>query len=428
MFLLKGYAGTGKTTLMGALIRWLHTVNRKTVLLAPTGRAAKVLARHSGFPASTIHRRIYAVKEGDNGRLITTLVDNKSERTFFICDEASMIGLHDGASNRSLIEDLLSYVYSGSRCRLIFIGDEAQLPPVSHDFSPALDPEYMRKICSGPIYSALLKEVVRQSAESCILENATQIRNDLLSEQMRIALRVDPDRGVHLTDGYELEDELSAAFLGKDEEDAIVICRSNKDAYAFNQQIRTRLLDRDEEVAPGDRMMIVKNNYFWKIPGKKGHFLANGDMFYIERILDRVSFGPFNFVEATVCLPDDDTSLDLILMCNSLAYEGPSIPGKELFRLREHMIESGVLDPGEAREKFFQNPYFNALQIKYAYAITCHKSQGGQWPVVFIHQGYLNDEMLNVSLLRWLYTALTRATDHVRLVGFAPQFLVESKD
>lgn len=427
VFILKGYAGTGKTTLMGCLIRWFHSVDRKTVLLAPTGRSAKVLAAHSGYPASTIHRRIYSVKDDGSGRMSMELMANKSERTIFIVDEASMIGdasQSDGYFNRSLIHDLIAYVNSGEKCRLILIGDDAQLPPVGMDLSPALDKNELSQITMRPVFDYTLREVVRQDKASLILENATKLREDIASEQWeRLSLLTDRNRDVTILEQDELEDELNNAF-NPDTNEALIICRSNKDANQFNLQIRVRIFDRQQIIESGDRLMVVKNNYHWKIPGRRQNFLANGDMLNIDRVYAITEYGEFQFAECQVSLVDEEIgSFNLILLLNSLQFEGPNLPAKELKRLRQTMIDSGGLDPNESFEKFFQNPYFNAVQVKYAYAVTCHKSQGGQWSKIFLFQGYLTDEMLNKALYRWIYTAITRATSHLHLIGFHPKFL-----
>ena len=427
-FILKGYAGTGKTTLMGALIRWLHSVQRKTVLMAPTGRSAKVLAAHSGYPASTIHRRIYTVKKDDTGRMRMELVQNKSEKTIFIVDEASMIGDASADTNsngRSLLADLLEYVYSGERCRLILIGDNAQLPPVGMDLSPALNDKKVESILGGPVYQFELTSVVRQKKDSLILSNATEIRNQIRTGQFaELKINVNRHLDVREIEMVELEDELMSCFDRHDSNQSIIVTRSNKDAYQFNMQIRNRIFERESEIESGDRIMIVKNNYYWKIPGRRQNFLANGDMVIVDRVHAIVEFGNYRFAECMVQLADEETDpFHLIVLLNSIEYQGPSIPSKELFSMREEMIRSGVLDSSEAQEKFFQNPYFNAVQIKYAYAVTCHKSQGGQWQNVFVYQGYLTEEMLDLGYYRWLYTAITRATERLNLVGFHEQFI-----
>ncbi|MDB9701516.1 AAA family ATPase [Salibacteraceae bacterium] len=427
-FILKGYAGTGKTTLMGCLIRWLHSVNRKTVLLAPTGRSAKVLSAHSGYGASTIHRRIYAVKSDDFGKFSMHLIANKSERTIFIVDEASMIGdasQQEGANGRSLISDLVEYVYSGERCRLILIGDEAQLPPVGMELSPALDKKAMAGIVGGPVFQNTLRSVVRQEDGSLVLENATKIRNQI-SEGVTGDLKivVDPKRSVEVIDSYDLEDRLASAFSSERAVDSIIICKSNKEAFQFNSQIRAQILDRETEIESGDRLMIVKNNYFWKIPGRRQNFLANGDMIFVERMHTVETFGPFRFADCEVSLVDEEVPpFHMILLLNAIDFQGPAIPARELFKLREEMIKSGIVDAADPQERFFQNPYFNAAQVKYAYAVTCHKSQGGQWANVFVLQGYLTEEMINKSYYRWLYTAITRATEKLGLIGFHADFI-----
>lgn len=429
-FILKGYAGTGKTTLVGALIRWLHTMKRKTVLMAPTGRSAKVLSQHSGYSASTIHRKIYSVKQNEQGRISMQLAVNTAKKTIFIVDEASMIGdnsTEEGLSSRSLLQDLIEFVYSGERCRLILIGDDAQLPPVGLDLSPALDPVAMAKIFHGPIFHTTLTEVVRQQQASLILTNATALRKQIgAGDFEQLALKIAHREQVQSLDALQLGEYLESSFGRDDDTDSVIICRSNKDANAFNHQIRTRILQRESEIAAGDRLMIVKNNYFWELPGQRQNFLANGDMITVDRVYAIETYGPFRFARCQVRFSDDsELNFELILLLNSLDVATPNIPTKELFILRESLIESGEIDPMEARERFFKNPYFNAVQVKYAYAVTCHKSQGGQWNEVFIYQGYLTDEMIDRSYYRWLYTAITRATTQVWLVGFHPQFLSE---
>jgi exodeoxyribonuclease V len=429
-FILRGYAGTGKTTLMGALIRWFHSVKRKTVLMAPTGRSAKVLASHSGYSASTIHRKIYAFKQDEFGKFSMQLNHNKAEKTMFIVDEASMIGdggVEDGSRGRSLLDDLLEFVYSGERCRLILIGDDAQLPPVGMELSPALDKKRLSSLLRGPVFQTVLTHVVRQEETSLILKNATAIRqniNEKNFKELKIETRHVED--VFQVEPDELEDRLSSAFNRDSSNESIIICRSNKDANAFNHQIRNRILMRETEIDAGDRLMIVKNNYFWRVPGRRQNFLANGDMLHVDRVHALQSFGPFRFAECQVRFADDDEiQFDLILLLNSIDFDGPSIPSKELWELRKQMIESGDVDANDPEEKFFKNPYFNAVQVKYAYAVTCHKSQGGQWTNVFIFQGYLTEEMLDRSYFRWLYTAITRATDRIMLIGFHPQFIAD---
>jgi len=430
-FILRGYAGTGKTTLMGGLIRWFHSVNRKTVLLAPTGRSAKVLAEHSGFPASTIHRRIYAVKDDGFGRMAMQLGLNKSEKTIFIVDEASMIGEmnpSDGMYSRSLIEDLISYVQSGTRCRLIFVGDSAQLPPIGLEMSPALLKKRLASFTRASVFEAELTEVVRQASESLILENATKIRQLIARSAFNeFGIAVDRYRDVSEVDNYDLEDLLSSFYQSESSNESIIICRSNKNANAFNFQIRGRILDREETIEAGDRLMIVKNNYFWKLPGKRQNFLANGDMIYVERVNARYEFDPFRFAEVEVSfLGEEGQSFSLILLLNTLDHEGANIGSREIKKMREALIDADVIDANDPEEKFFQNPYFHAVQVKYAYAVTCHKSQGGQWENVLIYHGYFTDEMMDKSYLRWMYTAVTRASEKLYLVGFPPQFLISN--
>lgn len=426
-FILLGYAGTGKTTLMAALINWLKSHQRKTVLLAPTGRSAKVLGSHANVPASTIHRRIYSVKQSDEGRFQLSLARNTAENTYFIVDEASMIGGYtsDDWQGRSLLDDLINYVQSGSKCRMIFIGDDAQLPPVGSELSPSLNKSEVEIKTGATAYSAVLTEVARQQEGSLILENATRLRDQLRSEEYnRIELTVDRSEDVVQLDPYDLQEKLESSLNGSGVEDSIIICRSNKEANLYNQQIRHSIFFRESILEAGDRLMIVKNNYFWKLKGQKSAFLANGDMLTVLRVHHVMQVGESQFAEVEISLDGSDgKAMDMTLFLDPLTSESPSIPPKQIQNLYPLLVSKGLVDGDEPYEKFFQSPFYNAVQVKYSYAVTCHKSQGGQWKNVFLSAGYLREDMIDKSYLRWLYTAVTRATTNLFLINFPSQMI-----
>lgn len=438
-FVLKGYAGTGKTTFISALVKVLPAINMKSVLLAPTGRAAKVIQAYSGRTASTIHRKIYHSETSANGGVAFKLGQNKHKNTIFLVDEASMIGTDIGAGafgNQDLLSDLTEYVFSGENCRMILVGDIAQLPPVGSDISPALDVRYLRHGLGLTAGHVELTEVVRQAEGSGILNNATMLRNAIGAAVFEM-----PKFDLSLTDvqrvgGYELQDELESAYGKYGMENTIFICRSNKSANGFGQQVRARILFHEEELNAGELLMVVKNNYTWlveNLPDRYGHgapgLIANGDMIRVDRIIGEERKWGFHFidVQASISLDDEEKVIEVKLMMDSVMAEGPTIPRKrmqELYAALEIKYED-TKNRGLRKRKIFEDPYYNALQVKMAYAVTCHKAQGGQWPVVFIEQGYLTEEMLNDEYLRWLYTAFTRATEKVILVNFGEDFFTE---
>lgn len=428
LYLLKGYAGTGKTSLMGALVRSLSAINRKFVMMAPTGRAAKVLSGYSGFSAQTIHRKIYTRLMTADGRFTMNLMENRHRNTIFLVDEASMIGETTADQGmfrmQNLLDDLMTYVYGGEGCSMILIGDKAQLPPVGIDQSPALDMHFLRSSFTLTAAGFELTEVMRQSLESGILSNATRFRKMLDSDQIELPLfeltgfsdvkKVQPD---------EFEELLNMAFGSRDVEQAVVVCRSNKTANKFNQSIRSRILGFEEELNAGDLLMIVKNNYYWLEPGEGGGgFLANGDIIRVNRINRVEELYGFRFADAEVTLIDypDTHPLQLKLLLDSLMVNGSSIPFEELMKLSQ-AIEEDYADVPERRKRMSMvrsNPYYNALQVKFSYALTCHKTQGGQWPLVFVEAGIRSKDDVNAGYLRWLYTACTRATQSLYLIGF----------
>ncbi len=434
LFVLKGYAGTGKTTIVSSLVNILPALKKRFNLLAPTGRAAKVLSNYSGKSAHTIHRFIYWATTNTDGRFKLVLRPNKQKSTIFIVDEASMIP--DGLSNvdfsqaqRSLLEDLITFVYSPqSNCKIILIGDEAQLPPVGLDISPALNIEYLKASFGLDIQTFVLKEVVRQSLSSGILANATKIRNKIEKNSLDMPFfDLGTFKDIHAIDGTELEDTLNSSYSGAGHEHTVVITRSNKRANIYNQQIRHRILFQEEEISAGDFMMVVKNNYFWLPDNSKAGFLANGDIIEIISIQKVEELYGFRFADVSIRMIDypEEATLDVKLLLDTIAAESPALPKAENNRLFEEVLKDYEDIPQRRKklDKMKIDPYFNALQIKFAYALTCHKTQGGQWENVFIDQGYFNDKMLDKEFLRWLYTAVTRASNQLYLVNFKEEFM-----
>lgn len=438
LFLLKGYAGTGKTTLVSALVSVLPIIKKKSVLLAPTGRAAKILASYSGKQAHTIHRYIYFITTDQSGKFKMVLKKNKHKNTIFIVDEASMIP--DGlsmqqyvATTRSLLEDLFNFVYSAEEnCKLILIGDSAQLPPVGLDISPALDEEYLKSSFGTTLHPFELKEVVRQSLESGILANATKLRDLLANEKYNPPFfSVKNFKDIKRINGQELEDALNTAYSNFGPENTIVITRSNKRANIYNQQIRYRILYREEEISSGDLMMVVKNNYFWLPEKSAAGFIANGDVIEILRITKIEEMYGFQFADVVIRLLDypNEPDMDVKIILDTLMAESPALSKSENNRLFEEVMKDYEDLPSRRKrlDKLKENPYFNALQVKFSYALTCHKTQGGQWEQVFIDQAYFNENMLSREFMRWMYTAVTRASEQLYLVNFENSFF-EEKD
>lgn len=427
-FVLKGYAGTGKTTFISALVKVLPSINFKTVMLAPTGRAAKVMQVYAGRMASTIHRHIYEAVTIPGGGVHFKLAKNKHRNTVFLVDEASMIGA-DGAlsGGNDLLDDLANYVFEGHNCRLVLVGDTAQLPPVGSPISPALDIGYLRRALGLTAGHVELTEVVRQAKGSGILANATKLREALTAEKFSMP-KFDlglPD--VRRIGGYELQDELEDAYGKYGMEGTVFICRSNKSANMFGQQVRSRILFHEEQLAAGELLMVVKNNYTWLKADGRPELIANGDMLHVNKLLGEEHKYGFHFMDAELTLGDGERSFEAKLMLDSIMAEGPSVPRskmQELYTALELKYQ-GIQNRGERKRKIFEDDYYNALQVKMAYAVTCHKAQGGQWPTVFIDQGYLTEEMLDAEYLRWLYTAFTRATEKVYLVNFGEAFFEE---
>lgn len=426
-FLLTGYAGTGKTTLIGSLVKQLKLADHKAILMAPTGRAAKVMSTYSRFSAKTIHKQIYYPKPESRGKMQFQLKANKFRKTIFIIDEASMIG--DDRQNAklfengSLLHDVVQYVSSGDQCRLIFVGDPAQLPPVHLNISPALDPEELTQFHFDKIYSVKLDAVVRQAKDSGILNNATLLRsllNNNVYDQFKFNVKGFSDI-LYTNNGMDLFEAIENAFRDSGTDQTIFIVRSNKRANIYNENIRKRILGLEDELSVGDQLMVVKNNYFWLTPESKPGFIANGDVVRVDVIQSKKELYGFSFAEVSVSLVDypEEDSFDTVLLLNTLKSETPSLSYEEGNRLYQEVLEDYASEKSKYKKflKVKNNPYFNALQVKYSYAVTCHKSQGGQWENVFIEKPYLA-EGPDRDYLRWLYTAITRAKKQLFMIGF----------
>lgn len=426
IFVLKGYAGTGKTTVISTIVNNLSVIGKKYVLLAPTGRAAKVIANYSNKSAFTIHKKIYYPKKGKSGGVSFTMKENKHTNTLFIVDESSMISDVNSESklyeNGSLLDDLISYVYNGNNCKMILLGDTAQLPPVQLDISPALDTEKLALQYNKEVFSIELDEVMRQEEYSGILYNATALREILKStffDEFKFNLEGYKDI-VRLSDGLDIQDAIQSAYSNYSIEDTCFIVRSNKRANQYNQQIRSKILDKDSALAVGDYLMVVKNNYFWLKESDEAGFIANGDIIEVLEIFGFKDLYDFNFAKVKVRMVDypNQKPFETMLLLNTITSESPSLTYDE----SNHLYQEVMKDyEGEAQYRKFlkvkSNEYFNALQVKFSYAITCHKSQGGQWNTVFIEQPYLPNGV-DLDYIRWLYTAVTRAKDKLYLIGF----------
>lgn len=432
---LKGYAGTGKTTLISALVKVLPRIKLKSVLLAPTGRAAKVISNYSGKKAFTIHKKIYRKKEAASPDMSFVLGENIAANTIFIVDEASMISDQAGEFSRhSLLSDLIRYVYNGKNCKLMLVGDTAQLPPVGLDYSPALNTKVLSDRYGLGIFTYELTDVVRQQKESGILHNATQTR-----ELIRAGVEAFPEFAVkgfadiYRMTGEKLIEGLNYAYDKFGIENTLVVCRSNKNANIYNQNIRNRILYREEELTGGDYIMIVRNNYFWLSPEEdSGEFIANGDIAMIRKVRRIEEQYGFRFADVVIELVDhpDKEPLTCKVLLDTLYAETPNLSVENSKKLFEAVLED-YRHLGSRRmqmQELKKDPYYNALQIKFAFAVTCHKAQGGQWDAVFIDQGFLTEDMVNAGFLRWLYTGLTRATTQLFLVNFHDRFFESSTD
>ena len=434
VLVVRGYAGTGKTSVLAAYVRALKSFGVKTRLLAPTGRAAKVFSNKAGQDAFTIHKQIYRRKSKVDIGSGLSLQPNLFKNTVFIVDEASMIGDYtiskDGSVDaRNLLEDLFEYVFSGVNCRLILLGDDGQLPPVGSDHSPALNSEYLTNHFPRlEVHSFQLSEVLRQSYDSEVLRNATLLRNTDWIDYPQFDLREGGD--LIRLGGFDLQDSLETSYGRYGQEETIIITRSNKQANAYNQQIRGRILWFEEQLCSGESLMVVKNNYFWLGDESNIGFIANGEQLRVVRVLKTEEIYGFEFAHVIVNFVDytDLGDVELIMHTETLTSDGPSMTRdrmKDLFFEVERDY-AHIRNKKKRYEEILANPYFNALQVKYAYAVTCHKSQGGQWSEVYIDQGYINQDMMGADYYRWLYTALTRATNNAYLVNFADPFFTDS--
>ena len=424
IFLLKGYAGTGKTSLISALVNSLSSVNKKPSLLAPTGRAAKVLSKYSKKNASTIHRKIYWINSNKNGNTYIKLKENTHTNTIFVVDEASMIpeSSDKGFGNRSLLDDLIQYVYDGIGCKLILIGDTAQLPPVNLEISPALNEDFLYQNYSKEILSFSLSEVVRQEKSSTILLNATSLRKQITDQHFNLPNFIVNEDVIRIESGDELQERLEDNYNKSGLTNTIVLCRSNKRANIYNQQIRSRIRYLEEEISTGDLLMVVRNNYFWLGDKNKSELIANGDIIEVLSVNKINNKYGFKFAHITIRLVDfsEQKELDVLVMLDTIKLETSSLPYEEYQKLYQEI--SKEYKGADAKKKIKENKYLNALQVKFSYSITCHKSQGGQWENVFVDLGYFKKEMLDLSFLRWLYTAITRASKKLYLINFNSDF------
>ena len=432
VFVLRGSAGTGKTTLAAAVVRALMSLNQKLVLMAPTGRAAKVFSGYAGTSAYTIHKRIYRQKTAGDMSAFSLNI-NQSTETLFMVDEASMVsneGFSDTFGSGCLLDDLIQFVYGGRNCRLVLIGDGAQLPPVGEEESPAL----MSGVLEGyglKVYEVDLNQVLRQSEESGILWNATEVRCMMAEGQWGLPkIRIEGFDDIQVMPGNELIEALATSYSRVGVDETMVVTRSNKRANIYNQGIRNQVLDREDELCTGDQIMIVKNNYYWTEQSKEIAFIANGDHAVVQRVRHIHELYGFRFAEVTMMLPDyDNYELTATVLLDTLTSEAPALTREQQQQLFDKVMEDYMDVPFKADrlKKIKQDKYYNALQIKFAYAATCHKTQGGQWAHIYIDQGYMTDDMLTTDYIHWLYTALTRATEKVFLVNW-PKTQVESKE
>ena len=444
VMIMRGSAGTGKTTLAAAIVRALQSLEQQLVLMAPTGRAAKVFSLYAGSAAYTIHRRIYRQKSLEGG---FELGYNNAHDTLFIVDEASMVSLN--GEGRSLLDDLISFVYNGRNCRLMLIGDQAQLPPVGEEESPALMSSVL-SIYGLHVHECTLNEVLRQSQESGILYNATEVRWLMYEETVPSVSSEANYRGtvphlpkvhlqgfsdIHVVPGDELIETLASSYSKVGLDETMVVTRSNKRANIFNQGIRNQILGREEELTTGDQLMVVKNNYFWtsKTPDSEGsslEFIANGDMCVVRKVRNVHEQYGFRFAEVTMTFPDyDDYELTATVLLDTLTSEAPALTRDQQEELYNKVLEDYADIPRkpDRMKALKEDRYYNALQVKYAYAATCHKAQGGQWAHIYVDQGYMTDDMLSADYLHWLYTAFTRATEQLYLINW-PNTQIESVD
>ncbi|MCF6214069.1 MAG: AAA family ATPase [Flavobacteriaceae bacterium] len=430
LFLLKGYAGTGKTSTVSTVVNNLWRAGKKAVLLAPTGRAAKVIANYSNRQAFTIHKKIYYPKKNKSGNVSFTLQNNKHSDTLFIVDESSMLSNSNGEAklfeNGGLLDDLMTYVYNGRNCKLVLIGDTAQLPPVKLDTSPALEMDTLVFNYQKEVVEIELTEVMRQHQNSGILINATNLREQIqFSNIGGFVFSLGYPDLIRLEDGYDIEDAIQSAYDDEGVEDTAFIVRSNKRANQYNQQIRSKIRGLDNEITTGDYIMVVKNNYFWLEQSSEAGFIANGDICEIMQMRSTKKLYGFSFAEVTVRMIDypNQKPFETVLLLDTLHSETPSLPYEDSNRLYQEVSKDYAHLSSKYRKMLAikKNKYFNALQVKFSYAMTCHKSQGGQWKTVFVEQPYLPSGQ-DIGYYRWLYTAITRAQEKLYLIGFKEEF------
>lgn len=426
LFIIRGYAGTGKTTIIGSIVSTLKMLHFKSVLLAPTGRAAKVMSNYAGVPAHTIHRFIYRVQDDGFGSAQFKRKENKAKNIVYIVDEASMIsGEYDGKIH--VLNDLLEFALEADNARILFVGDVAQLPPVHSELSPALIPIFFKNQYGLKVDGFELKQVVRQSNTSDILNLATYLRQVVENGgELTIPFYTSD---VKLINGYDFAEYLESSLGKLGDANTVVITRSNKNANQYNQHIRQRLLYREDEISSGDLMMVVQNNYHWLDDDASMGFIANGDTIRIDRIGKKHNLGDFKFVEATVSFEDHEkqTPIDVFLMLNTISSDSASLTSEERKMLYSLVEEKHIDAPNQKikKERVKNDPYLNALQVKFAYSITGHKAQGGQWSDVYVDASFMSYTELDLDMLRWLYTACTRATNNLYLVNLPAQYTLE---
>ena len=430
VFILKGYAGTGKTSAISTVVNNLALAGKKAILLAPTGRAAKVIANYANREAFTIHKKIYFPKPNKGGGLSFTLQTNKHTDTLFIVDESSMISNTNSDAklfeSSGLLDDLMHYVYNKKKCKLILIGDTAQLPPVKRETSPALEAAYLQNNYEKKVFTVELTEVMRQHQNSGILINATHLRSHIQDEIVNgFKFKLGFPDLIRLEDGYDIQDAIQSAYDKNGVEDTAFIVRSNKRANEYNQQIRSKIRGLENEITTGDYIMVVKNNYFWLDKSSEAGFIANGDICEILELKKVKALYGFNFAEVKLRMIDypNQKPFETVILLDTLTLDSPALS----FEQNNKLYQEIALDFADITSKYKkmlaikENKYFNALQVKFSYAMTCHKSQGGQWKTVFVEQPYLPDGQ-DIGFYRWLYTAITRAEEKLYLIGFKNEF------
>lgn len=424
VFLLKGYAGTGKTSLVGAFVKTLLEIGCKYVLMAPTGRAAKVFSYHAGVPAGTIHKKIYRQQSYADDNF--SLNKNLHKNTVFIVDEASMISNSSVSGNvfgsGRLLDDLMHYVYSGENCKLILVGDNAQLPPVGDAQSPAMYKEMLRSY-GNDVIESVLTEVVRQSGRNGILYNATKLRKHISEEDVYCmpSFNVGDYPDVKVINGSELIETINTCYDKAGLDETIIICRSNKRANLYNRGVRNTILYREDELNSGDMIMVTKNNYYWTEDMKEMDFIANGDIAVVRRVRRVTEMYGFRFADVVISFPDhNDFEMELKILLDTLYSDSTSLSKEDTERLFNAVMEdySDISNKSERMKKLKEDSFYNALHVKFAYAVTCHKAQGGQWQKVFVDQGYMTEDMVSADYYRWLYTAISRATETLYLVNW----------